>query len=158
MPPRALFFLTSAVHIDSFVAGRCVNDFCAYFSEPLYRKYLGHSVWNCSLVNQNNEKSTSVQVMAWCNRQHTIACVKCWLRCTLQWRHSGGDNVSNHKPHDCLLNRLFRRISKKTSKLRVTALCAGNSPGTGEFPAQMASNAENVSVWWRHHDFAVWRY
>ena len=22
---------------------------------------------------------------------------------------------------------------------------------TGEFPAQMASNAENVSIWWRHH-------
>ena len=41
---------------------------------------------------------------------------------------------------------------KKTSKLRVTGLCAGNSPGTGEFPAQMASNAENFSIWWRHHD------
>ena len=39
----------------------------------------------------------------------------------------------------------------KTSKLRVTGLCAGNSPETGEFPAQMASNAENVSIWWRHH-------
>ena len=37
-------------------------------------------------------------------------------------------------------------------KLRVTGLCVGNSPGTGEFPAQMASNAENVSIWWRHHD------
>ena len=31
------------------------------------------------------------------------------------------------------------------------ALCAGNSPVTGEFPAQMASNAEKVSMWWRHH-------
>ena len=41
--------------------------------------------------------------------------------------------------------------TKKTSKLRVTGLCAGNSLGTGEFPAQMASNAENVSIWWRHH-------
>ena len=40
---------------------------------------------------------------------------------------------------------------KKTSKLRVTGLCVGNSPETGEFPAQMASNAENVSIWWRHH-------
>ena len=43
-------------------------------------------------------------------------------------------------------------ISKKTSKLRVTGLCAENSPVTGEFPAQMASNAENVSIWWRHHE------
>ena len=38
--------------------------------------------------------------------------------------------------------------------LRVTGLCVGNSPGTGEFPAQMASNAENVSIWWRHHEIA----
>ena len=68
----------------------------------------------------------------------------------LQWRHNERDSVSNHQPHDCLLNRLFRRRSKKTSKLRVTGLCAGNSPGTGEFPAQMASSAENVSISWRH--------
>ena len=70
---------------------------------------------------------------------------------TLQWRHIGRDSVSYHQPHECLLNHSFRRRSKKTSKLRVTGLCAGNSPVTGEFPAQMASNAENVSIWWRHH-------
>ena len=60
----------------------------------------------------------------------------------LQWRHSGLDGVSNHQPHHCLLSRLFGHRSKKTSKLRVTGLCAGNSPETGEFPAQLASNAE----------------
>ena len=60
--------------------------------------------------------------------------------------------VAFHQPHECLLNRLFGRRSKETSKLRVTGLCVGNSPGTGEFPAQRASNAENVSIWWRHHD------
>ena len=69
---------------------------------------------------------------------------------SLQWRHFGRDSVSNHQPHDCLRNRLFRRRSKKTSNLRVTGLCVWNSPGTGEF-AQMASNAENVSIWWHHH-------
>ena len=47
---------------------------------------------------------------------------------TLLWRHNGHDGVSNHKPHDCLLSRIFRRRSKKTSKLRVTGLYAGNSP------------------------------
>ena len=67
---------------------------------------------------------------------------------SLQWRHNGRSGVSNHLPHDCLLNRLFRPRSKKTSKFRVTGLCAENSPVTGEFPAQMASNAENVSIWW----------
>ena len=74
------------------------------------------------------------------------------LLVSLQWRHNGRDGVSNHRPYDCLLNRLFRRRSKKTSKPRVTGLWAGNSPGTGEFPAQMASYAEIVSIWWRHHD------
>ena len=29
-------------------------------------------------------------------------------------------------------------------------LC-GEFTGTGEFPAQRASYAENVSIWWRHH-------
>ena len=62
---------------------------------------------------------------------------------TLMWRRNGHDNVSNHQPHGCLFNCLIRRRSKKTSKLRVTGLCAGNPPGTGEFPAQMVSNAEN---------------
>ena len=42
---------------------------------------------------------------------------------------------------------------KKTPKLRVTGLCVWNSPGTGGFPAQMASYAENISIWWRHHEF-----
>ena len=67
----------------------------------------------------------------------------------LQWHHN--DGVSYHQPHDCLLNRLFKRRSKKISKLHVTGLCAGNSPVTGEFPAQRASNAENISIWWHHH-------
>ena len=70
---------------------------------------------------------------------------------SLLWRHNGRDDVSNHQPHDCLFNPSSRRRSKKISKLRVTGLCAGNSPVTGEFPAQMASNAENVTIWWRHH-------
>ena len=43
------------------------------------------------------------------------------------------------------------RRSRKTSKDRVTGFCEGNTPVTGEFPAQSASNAENVSIWWRHH-------
>ena len=53
---------------------------------------------------------------------------------TLQWRHNGHDSVSNHQPHGCLLNRLFRRRSKKTSKLCVTGLCVGNSPGPANSP------------------------
>ena len=64
------------------------------------------------------------------------------VRSISQWRHNERDGVSNHRRNDCLLNHLFRRRSKKTSKLRVTGLCEGNS--------QRASNAGNVSIWWRH--------
>ena len=59
--------------------------------------------------------------------------------------------ASHHQRLGCLLSDLFRRRSKKASKFRVTGLFEGNSPATGEFPAQRASNAENVSIWWRHH-------
>ena len=81
---------------------------------------------------------------------------KCrWRRCfsnILHWRHNESHGVSNHRSHDYLLNCLFKRRLKKTSKLRVTSLCAGNSPVTGEFPTQRARNPENDSIWWRHHD------
>ena len=69
---------------------------------------------------------------------------------TLQWRHNERHGVSNHRRLNCLPNRLFKRRSKKTSMLCITGLCAGNSPVTGELSTQMASNAENVSIWWRH--------
>ena len=58
---------------------------------------------------------------------------KCKLQCFV---------VSNHQRLGCLLNRLFRRSSKKTSKLRVTGLCEGKPPVTGGFPSQRASKAE----------------
>ena len=65
---------------------------------------------------------------------------------SLQWRHNGHDAISNHQPHDCLLNLLSGLDQRKKSKLIVTGLCVGNSPVTGEFLAHMASNAENVSI------------
>ena len=46
---------------------------------------------------------------------------------------------------------LFTQASSSAS----LAICARNSPGTGEFPAQMASNAGNFSLWWRHHTYEI---
>ena len=75
---------------------------------------------------------------SWCGVQK-----QCY---SLLWRHNGHGGVSI-QPLDSLLNRLFTRKSKKISQLRVTGPCEGNS--------QMASNAENVSIWWRHHDYQL---
>ena len=88
------------------------------------------SIWKCRLENGSHFVSAAM---------------------SLQWRHDERDCVSNHRFLRCLLNCCFRCRSKNTSKLRVSALCAGNSPVTGEFPAQKFSNAENVSILWRHH-------
>ena len=68
---------------------------------------------------------------------------------TLQWRHNGHDSVSNHQPHDCLLNR-YSGTDQRKHQSSASLAFEFFSPG---FPAQRASNAENVSIWWRHH---VW--
>ena len=71
------------------------------------------------------------------------ALVWAYREITLRWRHNGRDSVSNHQPHDCLLNRLFRRRSKNTSKLRVTGFVLGihrwpvNSPHKGPVTRKM---------------------
>ena len=65
---------------------------------------------------------------------------------SLQWRHNGRDSVSNHQPHDCLLNRLFRRRLKKTSKLRVTGLVRGIHRGP-------VNSAHNWPVTWKMFPF-----
>ena len=91
--------------------------------------------------------------LIYCNEVWGLAYASKKSLIPLHWRHNGCDSVSNHQPHDCLFNCLFRHRSKKTSKLHVTGLCVGNSPATGEFPAQMASNAKHVSIWWRHHAY-----
>ena len=66
---------------------------------------------------------------------HHSHCIK-WNKhyLALRWRHNEHDCVSNHQRFDCLLNRLFLSRSKKTSKLRVTGLCVGNSLGPVNSP------------------------
>ena len=70
---------------------------------------------------------------------------------SLQLRHNERDGVLNYWSLGCLHSRLFRGISKNISMLRVTGLCEGNPPVTGEFLSQRVTNAENVSICWRHN-------
>ena len=92
-----------------------------------YTKDPSTSFWTYYAIWRHRNGSTLPQAM---------------LVCSLQWRHSERDGVSNLQLHDCLIQRLFRCRSKKTPKLRIADLCKGNSPVTGEFPAQRASNAQ----------------
>ena len=104
-----------------------------------------------ALIHAATSFTSHTSSYKYCSIVEMISSTEYHMQPALQWCHNGHHSVPNHQPHDCLRNDLLRRGSKKTSKLRVTGLCAGNSPETREFPAQMASNAENVSIWWRHH-------
>ena len=105
--------------------------------------------WTKNCYNEQNQTKHNNK-MSWLSY---IKKCSTFQRLSLRWRHNWRDGISNHQPHYCLLNRLFRCRSKKISKLRVTGLCVGNSLVTGEFSAQRASNAENVSSWWRYHEW-----
>ena len=83
--------------------------------------YIYHQIWGGCKILHTTPKNTSLYTYHFIFG-HT------YFHIPLQWRHSGRDGVSNHQPHHCFLNRLFGRRSKKTSKLRVTGLCARNSP------------------------------
>ena len=135
-------------------------------SSPLWRHCNEHRhmqdavpIWyNYFTISSKNEsnsaslsegRDTSMIPMLSNMKSNVFPLISSLIIVTLQWRYN---SVSNHQPHDCFLNRLFWHRSKQTSKLRVTGLCAGNSPEAGEFPAQMGSNAEHFSIWWRHHE------
>ena len=79
--------------------------------------------------------------------------IKSTDQCTLQWLHNGRDSVSNTSltiVYSTVYSHTDQRKHQSSASL---AFVQGNSPGTGEFPAQMASNMKNVSIWWRHHEY-----
>ena len=109
----------------------------------------GLEYWYCQSSCQNSKKAKQFQhdSRPFATTWHVM--IRC--RVALQWCHHERDGVSIHRRLDCLFNRLFKRRSKKTSKLRLTGLFEMNPSVTSWFPSQRASNAENVSIWWRHH-------
>ena len=71
----------------------------------------------------------------------------------LQWRHDKCDRVSNRRRLHCLLNcwsgadqRKHRSSASLAFVREIHRLQVGS-------PHKKASNAENISIWWRHHDF-----
>ena len=178
----SLFRVAKKLWIYRIFVRHILSSVCVWWSQFLHYFYAIYRAVCYQLTHLTSNHYENIWTLSYCNNKigsmvhfvfvrlwsfcggcwDTFTAFLWWISChkhiglcvppSLQWHHNGRDSVSNHQPHDCLLNRLFRSRWNKTSKLRVTGLCAGNSPGTGEFPAQMASNAENVSIWWRHHD------
>ena len=92
--------------------------------------YACTTIWHATRLWQMGDCAQCSNGKFLIHYSHTLellqSCTKPLL--SLQWCHNEHDGVSKHLLLDCILNRLFRRRSKKTSKLCVTGLCEGNSP------------------------------
>ena len=101
-----------------FISTGLLQGYCVCLSNILIHMKILFKVYRHQTTQKHNQAQTLF--MEW---------IIFKLIDSLRWRHNDNGGVSNHQPHYCLLNRLFRHRSKKTSKLRVTGLCVGNSPG-----------------------------
>ena len=90
---------------------------------------------------------------------HGIGCYRIFSY-TLQWCQNERQGVSCHRRLDWLIKPLFRRRSKKISKLRITGLCEENPPGNSDssrkgpvtqkmFPFDGVVMTSDIS-WWRN--------
>ena len=130
-----------------------VNHLCFYSTIPsqshgihfIYAPNNFHIYMDICPLNAGNDELGLVFIWPYTDMIDPVLTTRLlrWLY-ILQWRHNERDSVSNHWRLHCLLNWWFRRRSKKTTKLRFTGLCDGNSMVTVEFPAQKARNAANV--------------
>ena len=87
----------------------------------------------------------------------SVIVVLCTISCYTGLRYNGTDSIMIACNPNKIVNRVvvmtayyFNFVTDKTGVCWRTM--GYFSPVTGEFPAQRTSNAENVSIWWRHHD------
>ena len=126
---------------------RLIVEFSHSISNAMFNKSSAMIAWL-------NSASFSKKIM----RSFNLGILFPWRRIlefvSLHWRHNERHGVSNHQPNDCLLNRIFRRRSNKTSKLRVTGLC--ESPPQEPVTRKMFS-LDDVIMILRRITLSKWR-
>ena len=70
---------------------------------------------------------------------------------SFRWRHNGRGGVSNHQPHDCLLNRLYRRTSTRHQSCASLAFVWGIRRWPHKWPVtwKMFPFEDAIMVRWR---------
>ena len=126
--------MTATWYPSCLVYSTSYHGWCWWFSADVAPEHLQPPWWPTPNNHKCGHRRTDILVVIAGYLHVRITRDSATIMVILQWRRNGHDGVSNHQPRDCLLSRLFRRRSKETSRLRVTGLCAGNSPATGEFP------------------------
>ena len=107
-----------------------INYFIAYRGAPYIRGlrvFGAQPLPTCHSASSHNHNQCRLMIneVRWHSPENSLP---------LQWHHNKCDGISNNQRPDCLLNHLFRRRSKKTTKLCVTGLREGNPPVTGGLP------------------------
>ena len=105
--------------------------------------------WFSRIVERNN--GNDILTVSVLNMKQYLARFTCLAyyqphpATSLQWRHNECDGLSNHRRFDCLFHAQIKENIKAPR----------HKPLWGEFtgdrPTRRASNAKNVSIWWRHH-------
>ena len=133
---------------DIFWPGCPLRSAAAHFR--MLSKVVCHESSTAQLGKPN--KPLKVKVWSWnCHSKNWWQTPMLWnIHSALQWRHNDHDRVSIHQPHGCLQPFIQTQIKENIKAPRHWPLC-GEFTGVGEFPAQWAIYAENVSIWWRHH-------
>ena len=132
----------------------CLNKRLRKQSWGWWFETLSRPLWRHCNVSLNELNFKVPHIYAPVSEIHRLASVHC-ITMTLWWAR-----WRLKSPASRLCTQPFVQAQNKESiKLRVTGFCEGNPPVAGEIPAQRASNAEIVSIWWRHHAQAnCWRY
>ena len=116
--------------------------------------YFADDIFHCISIKGNFH----IQFKSYCSLfpidwQHLDPSKHYIYHITLKWHHDVRDGVSNHQPHDCLLNRLFRCRSKTTSKLCVTGFVRGihrwpvNSPHKRPVTRKIFPFDDVIMIW-----------
>ena len=135
-----------------------VRCFCRKLNHKKSKLVTNHKIqnWCVTIAVQTEISISTVRLCVFdMSKLHSICSMYvCWhlLACTLHWRQNDHGGVSNQQPHGCVLNRLFRRKSKKTPKLRVTVLCVGNSPHKGPVTRKMVQFDDVIMTYICVHD------
>ena len=134
----SLLFKASSPYSDNIVSYATIDLIHKFHNAPVPYSTVHHSEQKCAhfssewCIVDTEQVHCGICEIFLLGMSPGSHCWDCYYRgalvISLHWRHNDHDDVSNHQPHGCLLNRLFWRRSKKTSKLRVTGLCEGNSP------------------------------
>ena len=120
------------------------------FSYRLRCRHRRH--WRPSVINVSGEKkAVGTTIFPFQCRQPAFLSSR--STSILQWRHNERNGVSNHRRFDCLFTQPFvqAQIKENIKAPRHWPLWAV----TGGFPSQRASNAKDVSIWWRHCDHSI---